>query len=697
MFKNYLSALVPTLVLASAASAQSVGNPVDSALAAAAGEPKKMEEVVVIGNPLKDADMVAPASSLSGTELMLKRGTTLGDTLSGLPGVANSFFGPNAGRPIIRGLDGDRVRILSNSGASFDASNVSFDHNPTVDPLAIERVEVLRGPAALLYGGTAIGGVVNIIDNRVPHEAVKGFGGTIETRFGGAELERGSSALLEGGDGNFALHADGFYRETGDYRVPASAGLGNRIVNSSSESKGGAIGGSYTFDRGYFGISQTSYRSLYGTVAEADVTIDMRQTRTSLEGEFRSLGSIIDSVSVRGGHTDYKHVEFEGAEAGTQFTNTGNDFRIELRHAALGPLTGLVGLQAEGFKFSALGDEAFVPDTRTRNEAVFGYEEFRTGPWKFSLGARAEKNRVQSAGEGSSGIDRFGAASEKTFNLGSLSTGVLLKLSETISITGNLARSERGPAFYELFAEGPHIATAAYEVGDANLAKEKSTALDLGVQWKWGEGDKSSVRLGVFSNSFDNFIALRRTGAKRDAAGNRNVVDCGDGTSVQSGCNAQILPEFGYQGVKAKLAGFEAEAKFRLVDEPYILDWELKTDFTRAQDQTDNEPLPRIAPLRVSTAAMYVNGAWSLRGEIQHSAKQDRVPAIDLYGATDAFTMVNIAVSYTAKLPFGSALFFLKGNNLGNQLAYSASTVDTIRGLAPLPGRGIKGGVQFNF
>ena len=691
-YKNCFFALTPALLFAAGASAQS-----SPGVALAASEPKKLDEIVVTGNPLREIDLIAPASVLAGPELVLKRGTTLGETLNGMPGVANSFFGPNAGRPVIRGLDGDRVRILSNSGASFDASNVSPDHNSAIDPLAIERVEVLRGPAALLYGGTAIGGVVNVIDNRVPREPIKGFGGTVEGRVGGAENERGTSVLMEGGDGKFALHADGFHRDTGDYRVPASAGLGKRIVNSASNSEGGAIGGSLTFDGGYAGISQSEYRSRYGTVAEADVTIDMKQSRTTFEGELGKLGSTVESVNVRGGRTDYKHVELQGSQVGTQFTNKGSDFRLEVRHAKFGAVSGVVGVQGETYKFAALGEEAFVPDTKTRNQAVFGYEEIALDLWKFSLGARSEMSRVQSDGTGASGTARFGSASEKNFNLSSLSLGVLLKLDATTSITGNVARSQRGPAFYELYANGPHIATAAYESGDARLQKEKSTALDVGMQWKWGASGKSSVRLGVFLNRFDNFIALRRTGISRDAEGNAGVANCGDGTSVESGCTARILPEFRYQGVQARLAGFEAEAKFRLIDQPYTLDWEWKADLTRAQDLSNAEPLPRIAPLRLSTAGLFAIGPWALRAEIEHSAKQDRVPAIDLFGVTEAYTLVHVATTYTLKLPGISALLFLKGNNLGDRKAFNASSIDTIRALAPLPGRGVKAGVQLSF
>lgn len=692
-YRFRLTAAAHALLTATYASAQQAP---DNFLAAAP-EPKKLEEIVVTGNPLKSGDAAAPVSVLAGAELLLKRSSTLGETLNGLPGVANSFFGPNAGRPIIRGLDGDRIRILNNQGASFDASSLSFDHNPTIDPLAIERIEVLRGPASLLYGGAAIGGVVNVIDNRIPKYAVSGVGGTVEARAGGTERENGYSGLLEAGTGQFAVHADGFWRDTDNYAVPESAGVGRRVVNSASRSKGGALGASFTYDRGYFGVSQSDYRSRYGTVAEADVTIDMKQSRTTFEGECRDLGTFVDSISLRGGRTDYRHTELEGAEVGTVFTNKGSDFRLEAKHAAMGPLSGVVGVQGETFRFAALGEEAFVPNTRTRNEAVFVYEELSNGPWKLSFGARAERSRLRSSGEGDSGIARFGVASEKSFNVTSASFGALFKLNAATSLTANVASSQRAPAFYELFADGAHVATAAYEVGDINLRREKSTALDVGLQWKFGATGKSSVRLGAFTNRFDNFIALRRTGIDRDVEGNARVSDCGDGTSVESGCAAEILPEFRYQGVKARLSGFEAEGKFRLVESPYTLDFESKVDFTRAQDITNNEPLPRIAPLRMTLASVYTNGPWGLKAELEHAARQARVPANDLVGTTAAYTLANLAASYSMKLTSGTALFFLKANNLGDRRAFNASSIDTIRALAPLPGRGVKAGVQISF
>ena len=665
---------------------------------AASTPPKKLEEVVVTGNPLKDKDAMAPVSILKEEELFIRRGTTLGETLNGVPGVASTFFGPNAARPVIRGLDGDRIRVLNNSSASFDASSVSFDHNPAIDPLAVDRIEVLRGPAALLYGGTAIGGVVNVIDNRIAREPFAGFGGAIEMRFGGAEREKGASTVLEAGNNLFALHADGFSRDTKDYAVPASAGVGTKVVNSASESRGGALGGTLHFTNGYAGIVQTDYRTRYGTVAEADVTIDMKQRRTGFESEWRTQGWV-EALLLKAGRTRYEHTEFEGADVGTVFNSTGRDARLEIRHGAVGPIKGVIGVQAERFDFSALGDEAFLPSTETRNRAVFLYEEYSRGHWRFNAGARTERSEVTSAGSGTSGVDRFGSPARRAFTGASLSLGAQWKLSPAMTLNANLARSQRAPAYYELFADGPHVATAAYEVGDRNLQRERATALDAGFTQKLSDDGKSALKFSAFSNRFANFIALRRTGVDRDAEGHAGVTDCGDGTSVESRCEAEILPEFAYQGVKARLTGFEAELDWRVFGGKgqSTLDLEFKADLTRAQDLTHDEPLPRIAPLRLRGAGVWSSGPWAARLEIDHAARQGRFPADDAIGVTPSHTLVNASLSYRWSSGSRNALLFIKANNLGDRVAYNASSIDTIRGLAPMPGRAVKAGVQLTF
>ena len=691
-----------TAMYAAVASAISVSSPARAEVTAAAA-PQKVDEIVIIGNPLDARDVVSPVSTLSGTELLLKKGNSLGETLNNLPGVSQSWFGPNASRPVIRGLDGDRIRILNNLGSSLDASSVSNDHNPSIDALVIEKVEVLRGPAALLYGGAAIGGVVNIVDNRIPRNAISGVSGSLETRFGGAERERGTSAVTELGAGGFALHVDAFTRDTDDYKVPSSTGLGlnnnNRIVNSASQAKGGAVGASYQFDKGYVGAMHSDYKTLYGTVAEEAVRIDMRQKRDSVEANFHGLDELITGVFAKFNQSDYEHTEKNDGVPQTTFKNKGNDFRLEVKHAKIGALQGVVGLQTENFDFSALGAEAFVPLTRTKNQAVFAFEELNAGAWKIQFGGRIEQNKISSDGGSGSLANavRFGDARTRAFTAGSASVGAIYKITPALSVTSNLAFTQRAPTFYELFADGPHGATGAYEAGNPSFGKERSTAIDLAMQWKEGA---SSARVGIFAQKFGNYISLRRTGLARDADSNGNdvgVTACADGTSVESGCIAKLLPEFRYSAISARFAGFEIEGKQRLIDGLYTVDVEAKADYTRADDRTNHEPIPRVAPLRVTGGLVWAMGDWGARVEAQNVAKQNRFSSDDIGGPTGGYTFINAAATYGFKMDRFGGTVFLRGTNLTDRKAFNASSVDTIRGLAPLPGRGVKAGVQVNF
>ena len=665
--------------------------------------------IIVIGNPLSatDArDVVSPVEVLAGNELLMRRASTLGETVNGLPGVSSTWFGPNAGRPVIRGLDGDRVRVLSNLGSSLDASSLSFDHNPAIDPLTVERIEVLRGPAALLYGGTAIGGVVNVIDNRIPGTPIVGVRGAIETRVGGAERDRSTSALLEAGNGVVSLHGDGFTRSSGDYRVPEKTGVPSPVVNSSANARGGALGASLALlgGRGNVGVSHSRYESNYGTVANADVRIDLRQTRTAAELNLRDLGGqLVEGVFVKAAKSDYQHVELENGEVGTTFKNTGSDFRAEVKHVKFGALQGVVGLQGESFRFAALGDEAFVPPTKTRNQAVFAYEEMVAGAMRYAFGARLEQSRVDSEGAAGAAPARFGASTSRTFLLGSASLGATYRLDGALTMTGNMALNQRAPTYNELFANGAHIATAAFELGNAGLGKERSTAIDLGVKWTRGA---SSVKFGVFMQSFGNFLALRKSGIDRDAEGNGGnnvgVTNCGDGTSRESGCTSAVLPEYQYQAVSARLSGMEAQTNLRLLERvggrAYTLDFLAKLDTVRAEDRTHREPLPRIPPLRATIGATMDWQRVVFSTELQHTARQRRVPQADTLGATGGYTLLNATAQTNVSLgPRTTATLFLRGTNLTNARAFNATSIDTIRGLAPLPGRGVRAGLRIDF
>ena len=644
--------------------------------------------VTVTGNPLGSSELSVPVTTLAGPALVLRRGSTLGETLDALPGVSASYFGPNASRPIIRGQDGDRIKILSNSGSSLDASSLSNDHAVAIDPLAVERIEVLRGPAALLYGGSAVGGVVNTIDNRIPRAALGEPTGAVELRLGGASSQRGAGALLEAGGNGFALHADAFWRHTDDQKVPAfdrpldGGGTERRttIVNSASRAEGGALGGSLVFDHGYLGASVDSYRTTYGTVAEEDVTIRMKRDKLGLAGEWRDLGGPFKTVRGQFHATDYEHREIEGTgEVATTFKNRGTDGRFELEHhpvaLAGGTLGGVVGLQTENARFAALGEEAFVPSTRTVQTAGFVHEELALGWGKLTAGGRLERTRVDSAGDAGAAEPRFGAAQSRGFNTGSIAAGGLVNLDPNWQLSANLAYTERAPTYYELFADGVHVATAAYERGDAALAKERGSNVDVAVQWKDGA---SHVRVGAYASRFANYIALLRSSGP-------DQVD-GSGASI---------PVYAFSGVAARFAGIEAEGSWRALAGAQTLDLDARFDLVRATDATSGQPLPRIAPRRLTLGANYNVGSWFGRAEVANVSRQGRVPADD--APTGGYTLVNLSTSYKLRLGGTDALLFAKLDNLGNRLAYSATTIATVRGLAPLAGRSLSAGVHISF
>jgi len=658
-----------------------------------------LPQVTVTGNPLGASDLVAPAAQLSGAGLTVRSQGTLGETLNQLPGVSSTYFGPNASRPVIRGLDGDRIRILSNGGTALDVSNLSYDHAVAADPLTMERIEVLRGPSALLYGGNAIGGVVNVIDNRIPRQPGEGVLGKADLGYATGGREKNAAAMVETGSRGLGLHVDAFRRSHGDVAVPAAltctqdgvTRTRGRICNSAGKTDGGALGGSLFFDKGFLGASATTYRAAYGAVAEDEVTIGMRSNRYALEGELRP-GGWVQSVKARAGHADYVHTEYDAGEPGTVFRNQGNDLRLEARHAKLGPLEGVIGLQVERARFSADGAEAFAPYSRTRQRALFVYEELATGWGKVTLGGRGEHVAVDS--QGSPLVARFAPAS-RTFRAGSASLGAWWNVAAGWQLTGSLAHSQRAPKDYELYADGPHVATGAYEVGDAGLGKERSTHVEAGVQWKDGA---NSLRVNAFSSRFANYIALLSTGRLRDAEDGADASACGDGTSPEPGCGAALLPEMAYRGVRASFRGLEASGAARAWQGAgHTLDLELRGDLVRAMNRTIGEPLPRIAPARTGLTAIWTRGAWSARAGFDRHAAQTRVPAADR--PTASSTLWQAAASYRMQAKAASLLWYARLDNATDRLAYSATSILTqsAPGRAPLPGRSLKVGLQASF
>lgn len=638
-----------------------------------------LPSVAVTGNPLGigSDELVVPVSVLNGRELSLRREGTLGETLNGIPGVTATQFGPNASRPVIRGLDGERVRIMQNGVGVIDASSLSFDHAVGIDPLIIEQIDVVRGPAALLYGGSAMGGVVNAIDHRIPKEQLDGVTGRTEARFGGPDSTRNGAAVIDAGNGKFAIHADAYSRKTSDLDIPGFAVSSRKnkvdgtprenrgkLANSASDGDGGALGASLTFDNGYIGLSYATLNNNYGVVAEEDVTIDMKSDRWDLATEFTDLGPLINRVKIRMAHTDYEHSELEGSEVGTTFKNRGLEGSFEAGHAKVGNLSGVVGYQFSNTNFEALGDEAFVPSVNTQNHALYLYEELGINAHKVTFGGRLGHSQVDSKDSAN-----FGAGQNNSFNPNSFALGGLYKLNDNWSVTSNLSHNERAPSYFELYANGAHVATKQFEVGNANFNKERSNGIDAQLRWK---DAKNSFSLGAYYTRFSNFIGLFDTGNSRGADGELNPIDL-DNNGVADGSGEDILPEAQFTAVPAVFKGLEAEGKFSLTDN---LDLNLRGDYVHAKDKRKNDYLPRISPLRLGAGLQYRLNGFSARLDVLRTFKQNHTAENEL--DTDDYTNVTAMLAYKLPTKLNVELFAKANNLLNDEIREHASFLKDI-------------------
>ncbi|HYO13730.1 MAG TPA: TonB-dependent receptor [Thermoanaerobaculia bacterium] len=656
------------------------------------------EEIVVTASPdvRSTYEIAQPTSVLSGEELQRRIQPTLGETLSREPGVTSTFFGQGASRPVIRGLGGDRIRVLESGIGSGDASTTSPDHAVSLDPLAAERIEVLRGPATLLYGSSAVGGVVNVIDERIPDSLPdQRVSGTVELRGGSVADERGGIASFNGSLGRIAWHADYLRRETDDYEIPGFAeseilrglegdeGEGEEeeafrvMPNSATETETGTVGLSWIANDGFLGVSVRDFDTLYGIpgghhqvegesegeepgeAEEAAVRVDLEQRRYDLRGGLNRPFGIFRGASLRFGSTDYEHRELEGAEVGTRFLNDSWEGRLELLQKQLGSLTGSFGLQALSRDFEAIGEEAFVPPTQTDSWAAFTFQEIARGGWRFQLGARFESQDVSAETEG---ID------DRSFDGLSGSFGVVRRFGENYSLGLSIARSTKLPNAEELFSNGPHIATNAFEIGNPNLEEETSLGADLTLRKVSG---RLTGEVTLFANRFDDYIYESFTDEEEDG-----------------------LPVFRYVQQDAEFRGAELTGVWAAWHrEPYHFDVEFGADFVRAELRDSGDPLPRIPPRRYRLGVHYRGERLDGLVEGVRVDEQDRVAAFEL--PTGGYTLVNASLGYrffTTRVVYD---VLLRGTNLTNEEA--RNHVSFLKDLVPLPGRDVSLALRVTF
>ncbi|MET0503865.1 MAG: TonB-dependent receptor [Luteibacter sp.] len=623
----------------------------------------KLDAIVVNAVPLgQSADqIVAPVAVLAGSALDDAKGVSLGETVSAIPGVQTSSLGTAVGRPIIRGLDGPRVAVLENGLSSQDVSNVSQDHAVTLEPFLADQIEVLKGPATLLYGSGAIGGVVNVVDGRVPEKAPdNGFAGRAEVRHDSVSDGKTGLLRLDAGNDRFAIHVDGMHRDNEDYDIP-----GGTLANSAVKTTSGAVGASLLGSWGYLGLSVSRFLDLYGSPAEPGdpaegedpVHIKMAQTNYSLKGGLVQPFDGIAKIEFNLGHGAYQHVEFEGDTPGTTFSTNSNQGRLVVTHEALADWNGAFGVQTQHRQFSAVGEETFVPPTTTKGIGVFLTEQREFGPVKIELGARHDKQSV----EPDNGVKR-------EYNPNSFSAGAAWRFADQWHLSLNLDHAERAPSEEELFANGPHEASNTFEIG-SDLGKEKSNQAELGLHF---HGDVVEGKVAVYYNKYKNFIYLADTGAVEDD-----------------------LPVRIWSQNDATFRGAEAEATVHL-SRGTTGNWDLRVfgDTVRATLADGGGNVPRIPAGRVgSTLSWSADSLRASLGAVRYM-KQDKIAAFET--DTAGYTLVNAHFAWSFINDERSHWeAFVDGNNLTNQTARPATSL--FKDVAPMPGRNVSVGVRAFF
>jgi iron complex outermembrane receptor protein len=641
-------------------------------------------------------DILPGTSVISGDDLARELKPTIGETLSHQPGVSATSFGPNASRPVLRGFQGERVRVLADGIGSFDVSNTSVDHAVIINPLTADRIEVLRGPSALLFGSSAIGGVVNVVDSRIPRtvpdeaihiDALATYGSGANERSGGVRVDVPLADRL-------VVHFDGSYLKTGALRIggsvlapalraqaaasadPAIATLANlkgKLPNSAGRTWEVAGGAAYVASNINLGFSVSRYDSLYGipvrysldpAVAAEAVRLDVKQTRIDARGEINPASGFIESIRLRGGYADYRHNELEEDGAiGTTFNNIGGEGRFELVQRERNGWTGAIGTQLLVRKLDIVGAEKFLPKSKTRQYGLFTTQSLDAGALRAEVGARVERTIVSASADANLGNPDI----RRSFTSVSGSLGTSYEITNGWRIGVNGSYTQRAPSAEELFPNGPHVGTQAFEIGDPTFGTEKSTGLEVILR---GSGEGYSLTASIYHSWFKDFIFETQTGAILDD-----------------------LPVFKFGQANARHYGAEIEASVRLATlGDFKINLDGVGDFTRATIKGGG-PLPRIPALRLLGGLEAQSDRITGRIEIEWVDGQDRIATFET--TTNGYTMVNASLSLK---PFGLDSPFeltLSANNMFDVDARRHASF--LKDFAPLAGRDVRIGIRFAF
>ena len=652
-------------------------------------------QIVVTASGLKQFDLLAGTSVFEADDIQQNLAGQLGEVLLKLPGVSATSFSPGASRPVLRGFSGQRVRVLTDGLGTIDVSNTSADHANTIDPLTAERIEVLRGPAVMLYGSQAIGGAVNVIDKRIPrHVPQEGYhlDGLVaaDTAY---NLREGGASLDVPLNPQFVFHVNGSYRDTDNVELAGFAvapqlreellavadGLEQGGATDEADAlraaanQQGTLPGSatrtWTANAGFaffagesnLGAAIGWYDTSYGVPVrpggeEESVSIGLRQFRADLRGELALGSGFFEKFTTRIGYSDYTHTEFEGTEPGTIFDVQGVEARAELVQKPTGAWRGSIGGQYYFRDFLAQGDEAYVAPNMTEQFALFALQEFGEGPVELEAAARFESSTVDSQPLGlSRSFDTLSGALGLAYETGGLRMGV------------NLSRAERAPSAEELYSNGPHIATQAFEIGDPDLKSESAIGLEGFARGRLG---KAQLSLAVYHSWFSDYVYQAETGEFEDG-----------------------LPVFRNLQGDANYFGVEGEISYPLYEGDSIaVTGDLRGDYIRAT-LDDGSPIPRIPPMSLAGALELQTDPVDVRAELQWSAAQNRVAAFET--TTDGFMLVNLSASWRPIPGDKSVTLMLGADNLFDVTGrrHASFTKDFV----PLAGRNVKASLRFSF
>ncbi|MFT7458761.1 MAG: iron complex outermembrane receptor protein [Planctomycetota bacterium] len=637
----------------------------------------KLEEVTVTARPagFQNVDHIAQALTVvSGDELREKVSNSLGETLAQELGVTASDFGQGASRPVIRGLSGARVKIMQDGISSMDVSTVSVDHPVTIDPGHAEQIEILRGPATLLYGSGAFGGLVNVSTNRIPATLGEEFTATLDARFNSVSDAKSVGLRADGDTGSLGLHFDSLIRDSNNYDS-----ANGEILNSAVESVDTNFGLSIIGNKGYFGAAYGRYASEYGIPLDPDtqdevLSIDQNQDRFELAGEINEAIPGIRNARIRFGYVDYEHTEFENnAEAGTQFFNNEWEGRIELHHQPIGVWNGTFGLQYRNRRFNSVGTEAFVPRSKLDSVGFFILEDRDWHDWHFELGARYEMQTVEP-------VDST-TLLNVDHDVYSLSLGALWNFSKHYFAGVSLTRAQRAPALEELLANGPHVASGTFEEGDPNLREETSNNIDLSLRktsgsWRW--------TANIFVNYIENFIFQQEQDEDNNGFADEVDIDRLSGGEL-------LLIAFRQQD--GLFYGIEAESRYEIFDnEKGKLGIRFWGDWVRAQLNKGGD-LPRISPARLGSNLEYNRDNWHFDVDLTYTFKQNKVGKLE--SETGGYTSLNMGLGYEVISGKLEADFSLRASNLLNEDRRRHTSF--LKERAPLPGRAVILGLSVSF